>query len=210
MVKSRRLVVLAVAVALLPLSAFADEGRRGLDAWVFVRGDDSTSMSGTMKDLELARSKQKGDKPLLYARVGRKGWVFRDGATLAKLRELFAPLDALEDEMQAITRQHEPLADRMGELGEKMGELGEKVGELGSELGEAWGDDARRDELEAAMRLLEDEMRELERPMRELEQKMRPLQAEMERIADRMQEASAELEERIADIVLDALARRRR
>src|SRR5580765_3271507 len=71
-------------------------------AWVLLGDKDSTHMSGNLDDVDRARAAA-GDGPALWARRDGKEWVIRDAKTLARVRALFSPIDALEHKMQPLS-----------------------------------------------------------------------------------------------------------
>jgi len=103
--------------------SFVDKGD-ARTAWVLMEGDHVHAF-GTPSDLRDARSQQHGEEALWWFRDGSKRYVVRDAATLAKLKQAYAPL-------QALSSQQSGLGEEQGELGRQQGLLGAEQGELGA------------------------------------------------------------------------------
>lgn len=88
---------------------------------LFASDSESTSMSGSMADIDRARALRNGREALLYVRKGNAAYVIRDPAILRQAKAIFKP--------------QEELGARQGELGRRQGELGKRQGELGAEQG---------------------------------------------------------------------------
>ena len=98
------------------------------NAWVLMEGDHVHAF-GTPNDLRDARSQQHGEEALWWFRDGSKRYVVRDAATLAKLKQAYAPL-------QALGSQQSDLGEEQGELGRQQGTLGARQGDLGARQAE--------------------------------------------------------------------------
>jgi hypothetical protein len=146
-----------------------------LDAWVWLRGDDDTSMSGSDKDVRAALLQQKDDEPLLWVRRAGKAYVIRDQAVLTKLTALWAPTEAIGKQMEAVGKQMELIGRQMETVGAKMGK-------------------ARVDNLEA-----------LGLHMEELGRKMEPLGHQMEQLGKDMERMIKQAEADLAVVVDDAI-----
>lgn len=96
-------------------------------AWVLMEGDHVHAF-GTPEDLGDARRQQRGNERLWWFRDGDQRYVVRDAATLARLGDAYAPL-------QALSEQQNELGEKQGELGRQQGELGARQGELGGKMG---------------------------------------------------------------------------
>ena len=128
LVSNRRRIALITIAALsslvmgLPTAAAAADHASYV---FFAPGSDSTSMSGSVDDIERARGLRVGSEALLYVRQGGARYVIRDPATLREANAIFKP----QAEMGA--RQAE-LGSRQAELGSKQAALGAKQARLGS------------------------------------------------------------------------------
>lgn len=98
------------------------------NAWVLMEGNHVHAF-GTPEDVRAARAQQRNGEALWWVREGNQRYVVRDAATLARLRDAYAPLAALSAQQSA-------LGEKQGELGRVQGELGARQGELGARQGE--------------------------------------------------------------------------
>ncbi|HEU4810483.1 MAG TPA: hypothetical protein VFS69_07520 [Sphingomicrobium sp.] len=128
LVSNTHRIALAAAAALsslvmtLPSSASAADHASYV---LFAPGNDSTSMSGSVDDIERARALRAGKEPLLYVRQGGVRYIIRDPATLRAAAAIFKP----QAEMGA--RQAE-LGSRQAALGSKQAALGAQQAHLGA------------------------------------------------------------------------------
>ena len=76
----------------------------------------------------IAAEQQHGNEALWWFRDGDRRYVVRDAATLARLGDAYAPL-------QALSEQQGELGEQQGELGRQQGELGARQGEMGGRMG---------------------------------------------------------------------------
>lgn len=163
------------AIALVQPSMAAAESELPADRLTYVLftpGSDGLSMSGSMDDVQIARSLRSGNEALLYARKDGVSYVIRDAATLARARAIFKPqeeMGARQAELgsrqaelgarqaklgeeqarlgllqaEARPREQGELGRQQGELGRRQGELGRQQGELGRQQGELGREQAR-------------------------------------------------------------------
>jgi len=164
----------SVAVAVEPSTAPAD-------SWVLVGPRGNNQMSGSLHDLERARTAA-GDGPALWVRHDGHEWVIRDAKWLARTRALLAPI--------------EELGRQQGALGQKQGALGEKQGELGRKMGELSRDPERN----------EHAMDALGRQMDALGAKMEVLGKQMEALGTRMEAAEREMKGKLSALLDEARA----
>ncbi len=133
-IASYRLPLIALAVlAVLPgpmmtgstAAAASPSQSRGSTSYVFFTpGGRDTAMSGSIQDMERARSLRSGSEGLLYIRDGNAAYVIRDAATLRQAELAFEPQNALG-------AQQGELGSRQGALGRRQAELGREQAQLG-------------------------------------------------------------------------------
>ena len=164
----------SVAVAVEPNAA-------PTDAWVLVGSHERNQMSGSLHDLERARTAV-GDGPALWVRRDGHQWVIRDAKWMARMRALLAPIDELG-------RQQGALGDKQGALGAQQGALGHKMGQLSR--------DPERNQ---------DAMEALGRQMDALGAKMEVFGKQMEALGTRMEAAEREMKGKLSTLVDEARA----
>jgi hypothetical protein len=131
--RSSRAVALALLAALpglaLPVCApAAASGAEAAERTAYVllaAGGESSTMSGTMEDLNRARSLRSGKEALLFVRQGGAAYVVRDPATLRRAEAIFQP-------QQALGARQAELGSRQAALGRRQADLGREQGRLGS------------------------------------------------------------------------------
>jgi hypothetical protein len=104
----------------------------------------SSTMSGSMEDMRLAKSHKAGDAGLLYVRQSGVAYVIRDAATLRQAHAIFAPQNALGRQQGELGKRQAALGRRQAQLGAEQGRLGRQqadasprqAGELGRQQGE--------------------------------------------------------------------------
>ena len=96
------------------------------------------SMSGSDEDLEHARRlrKKMGGADLIWFEHDEKSYVITDPAFIAKVKELFAPEEALGKQQEDLGRQQEALGAQQEKLGEQMEDVKVKVRDITPELEE--------------------------------------------------------------------------
>ena len=207
-------------------------GTRDLN-YVLLLDNHNANLSGSLADIDRARSLRRGGEQLLWIRRNGVEYIARDAGVIGQVVEIWKPVNELGDAQGVLGTQQGVLGTRQGQLGTRQGEFGMHQGILGTKQGEIAGrqavlsaqeqvaktagerralDDARR-QLEAEMRALESEMRaldvkmrELDQPMRELDKEMRALGAKMEALGRQMDEASRRAEARMLEFIDRAIA----
>lgn len=185
--------------------------RGGQDSYVLLSGKQVT-MNGDSDDIAKVRSLQRDGEPLLWIRRDGTQYVVRDAATLARLKSLHAPIEALG-------RQQGELGERQGALGERQGELGMRQGELGIRLaslatGRAAqaraaarnGQSSDEAEHDRQMEALSKEQEALAKRQEALAREQEPLARQQEVLA-RKQEAASQVMQRELDTVIDQAIR---
>ncbi len=169
------------------------------DSWVFLYGDHSATMSGSMDSLDkVKRLRGNSSEPILWYRHDGKEYVVRDPAVLRQAKEIFRP------QMELGARQGE-LGGRQGELGARQGALGAKQGELGGRQGalggqmaalaaEQIGRDGDDRDLEKRQEALETQMEELGRQQEELGRQQEALGRQQEELGRRQEELGRQQE----------------
>lgn len=151
--KHRRVLVAALAalpglavIAQRPAAAASEMEAEAPERAAFVllaAGGQSSTMSGSMQDLERAKALRVGREGLLYVRTGGAGYVIRDAATLRQAELIFAPQQALGARQAALGSRQAALGKRQAELGAQQARLGARqaaaspraAGELGRQQG---------------------------------------------------------------------------
>ncbi|HEY0333041.1 MAG TPA: M56 family metallopeptidase [Stenotrophomonas sp.] len=110
--------------------SFVDKGD-AKNAWVLMEGDHVHAF-GTPDDLRQARVAQRGNEAMWWFREGNQRYVVRDAATLAQLKQAYAPLQTLGRQQSELGRQQGELGAQQGELGAAQGELGARQGDIGA------------------------------------------------------------------------------
>ena len=177
-----------------------------------VRAQDSTVASAQQA---LAKA-QPGDC-LVVDRAGKR-YLVTDAATLRRIRENNAPLEALGKRMEAQGKQMEETGKPMEALGKQMEALGEQMEAVGNQIEEQGKlleaavrdnkSEADRQAIQERMRALQQQMSAPQQEMRALAQKMREQAARMRPQGDQMREygrqmraASKQAEERMVGII---------
>ena len=91
---------------------------------LLTQGSRSSTMSGSMEDLERARGLRRGEEGLLYVRRDGAAWVIRDAATLRRAEAIFEPQRALGARQSALGERQAALGRRQSVLGSEQGRLG--------------------------------------------------------------------------------------
>lgn len=140
-----------------------------VDAYVMTLGDTTHIRSGGDLNLKaVLRIAKRFDGDFLWVRTGGRAYVIRDERTLEAIARLFAPMEALHVEQQALNARMQPLERRERDI---------------DRLIEQWED---RDD--ARVRELEGELRGIERKLHALEQEESALdlrEEQLEREAER-------------------------
>lgn len=211
---------------------YVGSGKRDLN-YVLLIDDHNANLSGSLADIDRARSFRRGSEPILWIR--RKGveHVVRDATLISQALEAWRPVSALGDAQGALGGKQGALGTQQGALGAQQGAFGMQQGVLGTKQAEIAGrqaalagreqsantaaerrtvDDARRQldaetrALEAQMRALDVKMRELDQPMRDLDRDMKALSAQMETLGREMEEASRRAEAQMLELIDRAIA----
>lgn len=178
--------------------------------YVLFHDDNTTSMSGDLKDIDHARRFKQPKEQVLWFRDGGQEYVVRDPAVLKRITAMWKPTQELGDAMGKLGTQIGELGRQQGEIGAQQGLLGTRQGALAvreASLSMREANDGDREEiakqrreLRRQNRALEKQMRALEKPMRELGERMEPLNREMKVLNQKMEVASgkARAEMRVA------------
>jgi len=178
--------------------------------YAFVRQGGKISCSATRSELDAVqelRKSRSGD--FLWFRDKGKAYVIEDPAEVAKVRELFKPMDELGQKMDELGKEMKVHGDKMHALGKEMeaaskhgephskemGALGKQMGVLGKELGTL---EKRRSTLERKLeneKLSSTEEKALERQMEGLEKQIEALETRMEELGKAMEAQGQKLEE---------------
>lgn len=151
--KARSLVLamlLALPLSLAPTAApvRAAEIIDNIHYVFMTRGTDNSMLSGSLQDVERARSLRNGTEPLLYIRDTHGAYVIRDVVYLHRAEAIFRPQQIVGERQGELGRQQGELGKRQGELGRQQGELGRQQAEapprLAAELGRKQGELGRQ------------------------------------------------------------------
>jgi bla regulator protein BlaR1 len=201
--------------------------------YVMFEDGDSTTMSGSTRDIVTAARYRRGGERLLWFREGSHEYVIRDPKLLDRVVELWRPVHELGDQQGMLGTRQGELGTQQGHLGTLQGEVGTQQGRLGTEQGilgtrqgvmaerertlrtdaerRAFDDERRRIEremraLDGEMRKLNDKMREYDKPMQDLGRQMDVLGREMEALGRRMEEESRKAESGMRELLSRAIS----
>lgn len=188
--------------------------------YVYFMDDNHTSMSGSTKDIEIARRFKQAKEPVLWFRDGGQEYVVRDPAVLKQIEATWKPVVELGEAQGKLGTQQGELGTQQGELGSQQGVLGARQGTLAvresaldlrdntGSLSDAERTELtrQRHELRRQQRTLDKQMRALDRPMRELGEKMEVLGREMEALGRKMEAASHKAEAELRALLRRAIA----
>jgi bla regulator protein blaR1 len=172
------------------------------ESYVFLYGDGSSTMSGSMSDIDRAkklRGSEGGD--ILWFRHGGKEYVVRDAATLKEIREIFKEQGELGRRQGELGGQQGKLGAQQGELGGRQGALGARQGALGAKHGALAAEHARRggdgddQELEKKEAELDRQMEDLSRQMEELGRQQEALGRQQEALGRKQEDLGRQQEE---------------
>ena len=202
-------------------------GTRDLN-YVLLLDDHNANLSGSLADIDRARSLRRGGDPLLWIRRNGAEHVVRDAKVIDQVLQIWRPVSDLGDAQGALGGKQGALGTQQGALGAQQGAFGMQQGILGTKQAEIGArqaalagreqsanttaerrtvEDARRQldvetrALEAQMRALDVKMRELDQPMRDLDREMRALGAQMETLGREMEEASRRAEQQMLELI---------
>lgn len=175
--------------------------------YVLFLDDHHTTMSGSTRDIELARRHRRTGERLLWFRQAGREYVVRDASVIDQVVNLWAPVNVIGDEQGKVGARQGEIGARQGEIGQRQGRVGSEQGVIGAKQG-AIGDrqgrlaarevSARTDEerrsIDAEHRRLDEDMRALDRQMQELDAKMRDLDKPMRDLDDQMKVLDREMQ----------------
>ena len=124
----------ALSLASAPLfagpAAAHDDSADRLSYVFYADGSGNSMGSGSTDDWQRAKALRAGNEPFLYVRDDSGAYVIRDAATLARVKEIMAP-------QQALGRRQGALGKQQGELGRRQGALGAEQGRLARQMTDA-------------------------------------------------------------------------
>ena len=175
--------------------------------YVLFLDDHHTNMSGSTRDIELARRHRRTGERLLWFRQAGREYVVRDASVIDQVVNLWAPVNVIGDEQGKVGARQGEIGARQGEIGQRQGRVGSEQGVIGAKQG-AIGDrqgrlaareasartDAERRSIDAEHRRLDEEMRALDGQMQELDAKMRDLDKPMRDLDDQMKVLDREMQ----------------
>jgi bla regulator protein blaR1 len=175
--------------------------------YVLFLDDHHTNMSGSTRDIELARRHRRTGERLLWFRQAGREYVVRDASVIDQVVNLWAPVNVIGDEQGKVGARQGEIGARQGEIGQRQGRVGSEQGVIGAKQGTI-GDrqgrlaareaSARTDEerrsIDAEHRRLDEDMRALDRQMQELDAKMRDLDKPMRDLDDQMKVLDREMQ----------------
>jgi hypothetical protein len=153
------------------------------DSIVFFNGGTgSSTISGSISDVQEARRLRQGSEPLLYVRRDGVSYVIRDAALLRNVEDTFRP--------------QQELGVRQGELGSRQGALGKKQAALAARYpAGGWSQKAAR------------EHADIGRQQSELGRQQSVLGAEQARLGQQQVQLAREAQAKLRALVDDALRR---
>jgi hypothetical protein len=180
---------LLATVASVPAAANQAEskpsasGRHSGDSFIFFNnGTGSSTISGSMSDVQEARRLRQGSQPMLYVRRNGQSYVIRDAALLRQTEAIFKP--------------QQELGARQGELGSRQGALGAKQAALAARYPTGgWSQKAAR------------EHADLGRQQSELGRQQSALGAEQARLGKQQAQLAREAQAKLRALVDDAIRR---
>ena len=175
--------------------------------YVLFLDDHHTNMSGSTRDIELARRHRRTGERLLWFRQAGREYVVRDASVIDQVVNLWAPVNVIGDEQGKVGARQGEIGARQGEIGQRQGRVGSEQGVIGAKQGTI-GDkqgrlaareaSARTDEerrsIDAEHRRLDEDMRALDRQMQELDAKMRDLDKPMRDLDDQIKVLDREMQ----------------
>jgi beta-lactamase regulating signal transducer with metallopeptidase domain len=206
---------------------YVGTGKRDLN-YVLLIDNHNANVSGSLADIDRARSLRRGGEPLLWIRRNGAEHVVRDAKVIEQVLQIWRPVNDLGDAQGALGGKQGALGTQQGALGAQQGAFGMQQGVLGTRQAEVAVrqaalagreqnastaaerqalDESRRQldaearVLEAQMRALDLKMRELDQPMRDLDREMRALGAQMETLGREMEEASRRAERQMLELI---------
>lgn len=161
-------------------------------SYIYKHGDSSTMrISGSWNNLS-AVTKKYGDE-FVWVRLSGRGYVIRDAATLAEVREAFREVNAMEPSMREVERRLNPFERQMETVEEHVDALGDRLDD------ESLSDSARES--------IETKLRDAERDLAAIEKQMAGIEGEMETLEKEEERREAIAEERFEAIVERAIER---
>ena len=109
--------------------------RRVETPWVLLEPGGRNLMSGDSSDrAEAERHRQSANDTLLWFRYAGTPYVTRDAATIKAVRDAFAPVDAVGEDMKRIGEKMGAQGSKQGAVGARQAELGAKQAELAAKM----------------------------------------------------------------------------
>jgi bla regulator protein blaR1 len=175
--------------------------------YVLFLDDHHTNMSGSMRDVEIARRHRRNGERMLWFRQAGKEYVVRDPAVIDQVLNLWAPVNVIGDQQGKVGARQGEIGAKQGEIGERQGRVGVEQGVIGAKQGTIGAQqgslaarelsartDADRRSIDAEHKRLDEEMRALDRQMRELDAKMRDLDKPMSDLDQQMRVLDREMQ----------------
>ncbi len=107
-----RILVLTLSLAIATTAGAAPCGPRGA-AYAFNFGRGSVWISDGKTFEEFAVAKKRYGKDFLWVKLHGRTYVIKNAATLGRVHALFAPVRALEPEIERVSREEEALDRQM-------------------------------------------------------------------------------------------------
>ena len=158
------------------------------------RTDDGGSMvlngnDADRKDVLALRDRSEGT--FVWIRSGKKRYVVRDAATIAKVREIMAPEIELARSSGELGQLQGGLGQAQSTVGAEQGHVGARQGEIGQRLAEIATErigldekSSRAKELDRERDALEDEMEQLSRAQDNLGEKQTRMGADQSKLGE--------------------------
>jgi beta-lactamase regulating signal transducer with metallopeptidase domain len=198
------------------------------ESYVITSGANSVTMSGSSEDAHHAQAlRRKFGRDLIWFERDGKEYVITDEATVARAKQLFAPVEALGQKQAELGEQQAALGEQQGALGEKQSEVRVKVPDMSADLQRlqakfkelsAGGTQSELGELQSEIGELQSRVGELQSQAGEEQSKIGEQQSELGRkqselgrqqseIGREQEKASKEAERQLRKLFDDALTR---
>jgi beta-lactamase regulating signal transducer with metallopeptidase domain/predicted nucleic acid-binding Zn-ribbon protein len=177
--------------------------------YAYVRADGTTSCSGSGQFLRAVKGLKGSRGECFRFQDHGQTYIIEDPAELARIRELFKPMDALGRTMDELGKEMNVHSEKMNALGREMDAaakqgqphskemeaLGKQMGALARELNAQTKRQAAMEHKLDQDKLSEADEKALEKQIHTLEAQIEALEAKMERLGDTMEEQGQKLEE---------------
>ena len=170
-----RLIALVLLVSAAVAGVITAANR--LDTYVYKRGNGMYSRISGSAINRIGEIYKKYGNEFVWLRMNGRGYVIRDAATLAEVRNAFRHLEELDPRLREVEQRMRPFE-------REIEKIEESVDSLGDSLDDESLSDAKRDAIEARLRDAEEKMRGVEEKMRVVEREMEKLEKQAEKLEE--------------------------